>query len=31
MTGMALGAVAMLAFFAQLTPSSTYVAMSCPA
>ena len=30
MTGMALGAVAMLAFFAQLTPSSTYVADVLP-
>ena len=31
MTGMALGAVAMLAFFAQLTPSSTYVSHVLPA
>src|SRR4051812_37649801 len=30
MTGMALGAVAMLAFFAQLTPSSTYAADLLP-
>jgi EmrB/QacA subfamily drug resistance transporter len=30
MTGMALGAVAMLAFFAQLTPSSTYVGHVLP-
>jgi EmrB/QacA subfamily drug resistance transporter len=30
MTGMALGAVAMLAFFAQLTPSSTYAADVLP-
>ena len=30
MTGMALGAVAMLAFFAQLTPSSTYVSHVLP-
>jgi len=30
MTGMALGAVAMLAFFAQLTPSSTYAAHVLP-
>ena len=30
MTGMTLGAVAMLAFFAQLTPSSTYVAHVLP-
>ena len=30
LTGMALGAIAMLAFFAQLTPSSTYVANVLP-
>ena len=30
MTGMALGAVAMLGFFAQLTPTSTYVAHVLP-
>jgi EmrB/QacA subfamily drug resistance transporter len=30
MTGMALGAVAMLAFFAQLTPSSSYVSHVLP-
>ena len=30
MTGMALGAVAMLGFFAQLTPSSTYAADVLP-
>jgi MFS family permease len=30
MTGMALGAVAMLAFFAQLTPSSSYVGHVLP-
>jgi MFS family permease len=30
MTGMALGAVAMLAFFAQLTPSSTYASDVLP-
>jgi MFS family permease len=30
MTGMALGAIAMLAFFAQLTPSSTYLGHVLP-